>query len=224
MSDHDVRMDIVIDVRRCAASALAVVLGLSGCGVPSDGVSPSPSVSWEERNTPDIVTIAVPDGWEVLTPSEIPGISRLVLVSDREPRGQEGISVGNFSPKVVGMHGPDVDVKYRRDDGIEHGTAQENLVGRGTPLEPRLIAGVKAWGYAATATFGEDNTYPIQRWFLWREDGVWLISIAGFANTDTIPAELIGVLDTISFVRPAATPAAPYTVSAPAPSPSVMES
>ena len=111
----------------------------------------------------------------------------------------EGISIGNFSPKIVGMHGPDVDVKYRRDEGVEHGTAQENLVGRGIPLEPRLIAGVKAWGYAATATFGEENTYPIQRWFLWREDGVWLISVAGFANTSVIPAELIGALDTISF-------------------------
>ena len=177
-------------------------------------------MSWEERNTPDIVTIAVPDGWEVLKPGEIPGISRLVLVSDREPRGQEGISIGNFSPKVVGMRGPDVDVKYRRDEGVEHGTAQENLVGRGIPLEPRLIAGVKAWGYAATATFGEENTYPIQRWFLWREDGVWLISVAGFANTSVIPAELIGALDTISFIRPSGTPAAPYTVNAPSPSPS----
>ena len=217
-------MDIVIDVRRCAASALAVVLGLSGCGVPSDGVSPSPSVSWEERNTPDIVTAAAPDGWDILSPGEIPGIARFMLVSDRESRGKEGVRIGNFSPKVVGVHGPDVDVKRERDYGVEHGTAQENLVGRGTPLEPRLIAGVKAWGYAATATFGEDNTYPIQRWFLWREDGEWLILVAGFANTDTIPAELIGALDTISFVRPAATPAAPYTVSAPSPSPSATES
>ena len=218
----------MFDFRRCVAVGVAVVLGLSGCGVSSDGVSPSPSVSWEERNTPDIVTIAVPDGWEVLKPGEIPGISRLVLVSDREPRGQEGISIGNFSPKIVGMHGPDVDVKYRRDEGVEHGTAQENLVGRGIPLEPRLIAGVKAWGYAATATFGEENTYPIQRWFLWREDGVWLISVAGFANTSVIPAELIGALDTISFIRPSSTPAAPYTVTtvspSPGPSPSVTES
>ena len=136
----------MFDFRRCVAVGVAVVLGLSGCGGSSDGVSPSPSVSWEERNTPDIVTIAVPDGWEVLTPGEIPGISRLVLVSDREPRGQEGISIGNFSPKIVGMHGPDVDVKYRRDYGVEHGTAQENLVGRGIPLEPRLIAGVRRGG------------------------------------------------------------------------------
>ena len=68
-----------------------------------------------------------------------------------------------------------------------------------------MIAGVKAWGYAATATFGEENTYPIQRWFLWREDGVWLISVAGFANTSVIPAELIGALDTISFIRPSGT-------------------
>ena len=216
------------DLRRCVAVVVVVALGLSGCGVSSDGVSPSPSVSWEERNTPDIVTIAVPDGWDVLSPGEIPGISRLVLVSDREPRGQEGISIGNFSPKIVGGHGPDVDVKRERDYGVEHGTAQENLVGRGIPLEPRLIAGVKAWGYGATATFGEENTYPIQRWFLWREDGVWLISVAGFANTDTIPAELIGALDTISFIRPSGTPAAPYTVTtaspSPGPSPSVTES
>ena len=208
------------NLRRRVVVAVVVVLGLSGCGVSSDGVSPSPSVSWEERNTPDIVTIAVPDGWEVLTPGEIPGISRLVLVSDREPRGQEGISIGNFSPKIVGGHGPDVDVKRERDYGVEHGTAQENLVGRGIPLEPRLIAGVKAWGYAATATFGEENTYPIQRWLLWREDGVWLILVAGFANTSVIPAELIGALDTISFIRPSGTPAAPYTVNAPSPSPS----
>ena len=216
------------DLRRCVAVVVVVVLGLSGCGVSSDGVSPSPSVSWEERNTPDIVTIAVPDGWDVLSPGEIPGISRLVLVSDREPRGQEGISIGNFSPKIVGGHGPDVDVKRERDYGVEHGTAQENLVGRGIPLEPRLIAGVKAWGYAATATFGEENTYPIQRWFLWREDGVWLISVAGFANTSVIPAELIGALDTISFIRPSGTPAAPYTVTtvspSPGPSPSTTES
>ena len=210
----------MFDFGRCVAVAVVVVLGLSGCGVSSDGVSPSPSVSWEERNTPDIVTIAVPDGWEVLTPGEIPGISRLVLVSDREPRGQEGISIGNFSPKIVGGHGPDVDVKRERDYGVEHGTAQENLVGRGISLEPRLIAGVKAWGYAATATFGEENTYPIQRWLLWREDGVWLILVAGFANTSVIPAELIGALDTISFIRPSGTPAAPYTVNAPSPSPS----
>jgi lipoprotein len=210
----------VFDFRRRVAVGVAVVLGLSGCGVSSDGVSPSPSVSWEERNTPDIVTIAVPDGWEVLKPGEIPGISRLVLVSDREPRGQEGISIGNFSPKIVGGHGPDVDVKRERDYGVEHGTAQENLVGRGIPLEPRLIAGVKAWGYAATATFGEENTYPIQRWFLWREDGEWLISVAGFANTSVIPAELIGALDTISFIRPSGTPAAPYTVTTASPSPS----
>ena len=210
----------MFDFRRRLVVGVVVVLGLSGCGVSSDGVSPSPSVSWEERNTPDIVTIAVPDGWEVLKPGEIPGISRLVLVSDRESRGQEGISIGNFSPKIVGGHGPDVDVKRERDYGVEHGTAQENLVGRGIPLEPRLIAGVKAWGYAATATFGEENTYPIQRWFLWREDGEWLISVAGFANTSVIPAELIGALDTISFIRPSGTPAAPYTVSAPSPSPS----
>ena len=210
----------MFDFRRRLGVGVVVVLGLSGCGGSSDGVSPSPSVSWEERNTPDIVTIAVPDGWDVLSPGEIPGISRLVLVSDREPRGQEGISIGNFSPKIVGGHGPDVDVKRERDYGVEHGTAQENLVGRGILLEPRLIAGVKAWGYAATATFGEENTYPIQRWFLWREDGVWLISVAGFANTSVIPAELIGALDTISFIRPSGTPAAPYTVNAPSPSPS----
>ena len=63
---------------------------------------------------------------------------------------------------------------------------------------------------------------------LWREDGEWLISVAGFANTSVIPAELIGALDTISFIRPSGTPAAPYTVSAvspsPGPSPSVTES
>ena len=218
----------MFDFRRRLVVGVVVVLGLSGCGVSSDGVSPSPSVSWEERNTPDIVTIAVPDGWEVLTPGEIPGTANFMLVSDREPRGQEGISIGNFSPKIVGGHGPDVDVKRERDYGVEHGTAQENLVGRGIPLEPRLIAGVKAWGYAATATFGEENTYPIQRWFLWREDGEWLILVAGFANTSVIPAELIGALDTISFIRPSGTPAAPYTVTtvspSPGPSPSVTES
>ena len=218
----------MFDFRRRVAVGVAVVLGLSGCGVSSDGVSPSPSVSWEERNTPDIVTIAVPDGWDVLSPGEIPGTANFMLVSDREPRGRAGIRIGNFSPKIVGGHGPDVDVKYRRDEGVEHGTAQENLVGRGIPLEPRLIAGVKAWWYAATATFVEENTYPIQRWFLWREDGVWLISVAGFANTSVIPAELIGALDTISFIRPSGTPAAPYTVTTASPShgpsPSVTES
>ena len=52
----------MFDFRRCVAVGVVVVLGLSGCGGSSDGVSPSPSVSWEERNTPDIVTIAVPDG------------------------------------------------------------------------------------------------------------------------------------------------------------------
>ncbi|QCT36703.1 hypothetical protein [Arachnia propionica] len=166
------------------------------------------------------MTIAVPDGWDVLSPGEIPGTANFMLVSDREPRGRAGIRIGNFSPKIVGGHGPDVDVKYRRDEGVEHGTAQENLVGRGIPLEPRLIAGVKAWGYAATATFGEENTYPIQRWLLWREDGVWLILVAGFANTSVIPAELIGALDTISFIRPSGTPAAPYTVTTASPSPS----
>ena len=174
------------------------------------------------------MTIAVPDGWDVLSPGEIPGTANFMLVSDREPRGRAGIRIGNFSPKIVGGHGPDVDVKRERDYGVEHGTAQENLVGRGIPLEPRLIAGVKAWGYAATATFGEENTYPIQRWFLWREDGEWLILVAGFANTDTIPAELIGALDTISFIRPSGTPAAPYTVTtvspSPGPSPSTTES
>ena len=218
----------MFDLRRCVAVVVVVVLGLSGCGVSSDGVSPSPSVSWEERNTPDIVTIAVPDGWDVLSPGEIPGTANFMLVSDREPRGRAGIRIGNFSPKIVGGHGPDVDVKRERDYGVEHGTAQENLVGRGIPLEPRLIAGVKAWGYAATATFGEENTYPIQRWLLWREDGEWLILVAGFANTSVIPAELIGALDTISFIRPSGTPAAPYTVTtaspSPGPSPSVTES
>ena len=60
--------------------------------------------------------------------------------------------------------------------------------------------GVGVW--LATATFGEENTYPIQRWFLWREDGVWLISVAGFANTSVIPAELIGAwILFLSFVR-----------------------
>ena len=65
----------MFDFRWCVVAAVVVVLGLSGCGVSSDGVSPSPSVSWEERNTPDIVTIAVPDGWDVLSPGEIPGDS-----------------------------------------------------------------------------------------------------------------------------------------------------
>ena len=86
------------DLRRCVAAAVVVVLGLSGCGVSSDGVSPSPSVSWEERNTPDIVTIAVPDGWEVLTPGEIPGTAHFMLVSDREPRGRAGIRI----PRLLG--------------------------------------------------------------------------------------------------------------------------
>ena len=83
----------MFDFRRCVAAAVVVVLGLSGCGVSSDGVSPSPSVSWEERNTPDIVTIAVPDGWDVLSPGEIPGTANFMLVSDREPRGRAGIRI-----------------------------------------------------------------------------------------------------------------------------------
>ena len=91
-----------------------------------------------------------------------------------------------------------------------------------------MIGGTQAWGYSAMITYRDGSIVPTQSWMLWREDGHWSIDVKGFANTSVIPAELIGALDTISFIRPSGTPAAPYTVTtaspSPGPSPSVTES
>lgn len=97
-------------------------------------------------------------------------------------------------------------------------------------LGSRAIGGSEAWGYSGMGKIvgQEDKLFPFQIWHIWREDGLWRIEVRGFEGAGIIPAELIGVLDTISFIQPAATPAAPYTVntapSSPEPSPSPTES
>ena len=75
---------------------VSIVLGVSGCAdSPSD---PEPTVTWSERETPDIVTIAVPKGWFLVSGK----INPINMIGDCQAiRGNldaEGITIFNQKP------------------------------------------------------------------------------------------------------------------------------
>ena len=203
-------------------SVLLVVL-VSGCG----GGAPNPSASWVEREVPDAVAIAVPDGWVLLDREEVNDPRSLVIASSHHLPPVEGVQIHNSPPDVEDAHGPDNDMEFQRDQMVSS-LLKTDYASSVRALEPRMIGGTQAWGYSAMITYRDGSIVPTQNWMLWREDGHWSIDVKGFANTSVIPAELIGALDTISFIRPSSTPAAPYTVTtvspSPGPSPSTTES
>ena len=196
---------------------VSIVLGVSGCAdSPSD---PEPTVTWSERETPDIVTIAVPRGWVLLGYGERSSRYDLKIASSHSPSTNEGIAIFNQEPSIAGLHGPDVDMRARRDQWM----ADDVKVNRGRdpePIGPRMIGGSQAWGYSGMFTFNDKKTYPVQYWALWREDGQWDIYVTGFENTSTVPEELIAALDTVSFFPPNPR----ISSGSAAPSPSASES
>ena len=215
-------------------AVLSVIAGscflCGGCStVPDGGGSPSPSVSWVEREVQDAVTLEVPKGWVLLDREETPLAYDLVVAPNHGNSPPVGVWIKNYAPNVARLRGPDANIKARAErsmtDAVEKGAMFHTVF-----LGSRVIGGSEAWGYSGMGKIvgQEDKLFPFQIWHIWREDGLWRIEVRGFEGAGIIPAELIGVLDTISFIQPAATPAAPYTVntapSSPEPSPSPTES
>ena len=178
---------------------VSIVLGVSGCAdSPSD---PEPTVTWSERETPDIVTIAVPKGWFLVERKDKPNQYDLEIANNRGNLGAEGITIFNQKPSIAGFHGPDIDMRAKRDQWMAD-DVKVNRVRDPEPIGPRIIGGSQAWGYSGMFTFNDKKTYPSQRWIIWREDGKWSIYVTGFENTSTVPEELIAALDTVSFFPP----------------------
>ena len=204
--------------RGISLAIVAACLGVAGCVASSDQ-EPAPSVSWEERKIHDAVTIDVPDGWVLVDKENRPPAYDLVVAPNLDSSPPVGVWIRNYPPYFT-MQGPDFDLKARRDQSMAD--AEKRGSDRVTaPLGPRQIGGSEAWGYASMGKIiGEEGKlFPNQTWFVWREDGLWRIEVRGFSDTNTIPAELIGMLDTISFIRPTATPAATYTINTETPAP-----
>jgi lipoprotein len=205
--------------RGISLTIVAASLGLSGCAVRSDQ-EPAPSASWEERKIHDAVTIDVPDGWVLVDKENRPPSYDLVVAPNLDRSPPVGVWIKNYRADIGIMHGPDVDMKARRDQNMADAEKRrtDSFI---EPLGPRQIGGSEAWGYASMGKIiGEEGKlFPNQTWLVWREDGLWRIEVRGFSDTNTIPAELIGMLDTISFIRPTATPAATYTINTESPAP-----
>lgn len=224
---NDASVGKVCDVSSCELSVwrrflvflvgVSIVLGVSGCAdSPSD---PEPTVTWSERETPDIVTIAVPRGWVLLGYGERSSRYDLKIASSHSPSTNEGIAILNQEPSIAGLHGPDVDMRARRDQWMAD-DVKVNRVKDPESIGPRMIGGSQAWGYSGMFTFNDKKTYPVQYWALWREDGQWDIYVTGFENTSTVPEELIAALDTVSFFPPNPR----ISSGSPSPSPSASES
>ena len=198
-------------------TCLFVVLGMLGC--TQSASEPEPSVTWRERETPDIVTIAVPRGWVLLGYGERSSRYDLKIASSHSPSTNEGIAILNQEPSIAGLHGRDGYMRARRDQWMAD-DVKVNRVKDPEPIGPRMIGGSQAWGYSGMFTFNDKKTYPVQYWALWREDGQWDIYVTGFENTSTVPEELIAALDTVSFFPPNPR----ISSGSPSPSPSASES
>ena len=205
--------------RGISLTIVAASLGVAGCVAGSSG-EPAPRVSWEERKIDDAVTIDVPDGWVLVDKENRPPSYDLVVAPNLDRSPPVGVWIKNYRADIGIMHGPDVDMKARRDQNMADAEKRrtDSFI---EPLGPRQIGGSEAWGYASMGKIiGEEGKlFPNQTWLVWREDGLWRIEVRGFSDTNTIPAELIGMLDTISFIRPTATPAATYTINTESPAP-----
>lgn len=200
-------------------TCLFVVLGMLGCTQSPSEPEPEPSVTWSEREAPDIVTIAVPKGWFLVERKDKPNQYDLEIANSRGNLDAEGITIFNQKPSIAGLHGPDVDMRARRDQWMAD-DVKVNRVRDPEPIGPRMIGGSQAWGYSGMFTFNDKKTYPVQYWALWREDGQWDIYVTGFENTSTVPEELIAALDTVSFFPPNPR----ISSGSAAPSPSASES
>lgn len=77
-------------------------------------------------------------------------------------------------------------------------------------LEGRWIGGSPAHGYAGMfSCLRAASWHPSQSWWVWREDGMWSITVVGVEGGAAIPTELVAALDTITWAIPTPTTHAP---------------
>ena len=68
-------------------------------------------------------------------------------------------------------------------------------------LPDREIDGYLAAGFSGK--FHLDGVvYPTDYWCVWREDGVWEVSVLGFPDEEGIPQELLDAVGTIRWTLP----------------------
>ena len=135
--------------RGISLTIVAASLGVSGCAASSDQ-EPAPSVSWEERKIHDAVTIDVPDGWVLVDKENRPPSYDLVVAPNLDRSPPVGVWIKNYRADIGIMHGPDVDMKARRDQNM----ADAEKRGTDSFIEPLGLArsvgrrrgDTRAWG------------------------------------------------------------------------------
>ena len=209
-----------VAARLLAALLTAIVVLLSAC---TGG--PTPTSTWSLRGTgdePDGVTATVPPGWYLEERDPKAHDVRLSIIL-KEPAGADsfaGITIMNRLPGIaMPPNGPDDVENYlheRRDRTIKYRSivpsAQHDVsrdLTMAVPLPDRTID-----GYFATGLTGfyhnNEEVYPVQLWFVWRNDGIWEIWASGLLGADEVPPEIIDAVDTIHW-----TPLTPTTTPSP---------
>ena len=208
-----------VATRLMAALLAAIVVLLSAC---TGG--PTPTSTWSLRGTsdePDGVTATVPPGWYLEEQDPKTHDVRLSIL--KEPAGADpfaGITIMNWLPGIaMPPNGPDDVENYlhkERDRTIKYQSivpSPQQSIRRyftmAVPLADRTID-----GYFATGLTGfyhnNEEVYPVQVWFVWRNDGLWKIWVVGPLKTNEVPQELIDAVDTIHW-----TPLTPTTTPSP---------
>ena len=141
-------------------AVLSVIAGscflCGGCStVPDGGGSPSPSVSWVEREEQDAVTLEVPKGWVLLDREETPLAYDLVVAPNHGNSPPVGVWIKNYAPNVSGMRGPDANIKARAERSMT------NAVEKGAMFHTVFLGFSCDWWFGGVGVFryGE-NCWP----------------------------------------------------------------
>lgn len=172
---------------------------------PSPTPSTGPSTIEHAVNSPDHISVVVPDGW--IDNSQVTGPSPNDLVLTREAgstRFQPGLFASRLSPRVL-TNAEDgeplsLDIWAYRDQQVADASTSAGIVSV-VPLPDRTIDGLPAPGRRTVAE--QDGTTSVyETWSVLRRDGVWEITVCGDPGADTVPPELLAALDTLRWSPP----------------------
>lgn len=156
-------------------------------------------------DTADDISIDVPAGWVRVEEPVRP--FTLALAHAEDPTGNYGLKVQWWSPQELkriyrgASDGPiTIHVETYRDNAMADAAKGEDSSGI-EALPDRAIGGDEAAGMSYHHSDDRGGTVT-QRWFVWRHDGLWVISLSSDEEEAQVPVELVDSLDTVQWTAP----------------------
>jgi|GEM_PF-1021684 len=202
-------------VRRISCLAVCILFAVTGCGLPGIGTAPQspPSTFVANLNLEDAISADVPNGWNVFRTNEL-SVDYCASPGGVGECTQPAIRATHLHRHSVERYAvPDEEDTYNLGELVLNWFVEKLAdVPRSDfmVLPARTIDGNTARGYSYVLS-SKDGPIRLEEWFVGRRDGVWELTLRSAPGETTLPPELDGILDTVTWTTPTPSPSASPT-------------